>query len=355
MRRSPRCAISSWGRLTDDELEQIGELGAPALARLLESAPAAVAELLHNPFNLRLAAELLDRGTGPQAIRGVGSQLDLLELYWHERVLGGGDAREARSREIVLRGMVEAMCGERVLHVDRDLVEMEVAAGRHISDLLSEQVIVEWSPRPEDPPRESTLAFAHHVLFDYAVARLLLRRSASRLAAFLTADPAFVLLGRPSLAMHFHHLWSLNPPGGVREEFWETTLAVCRSAEIPEIGKLIGPSVPAEIGLTIRDFEPLLRALPDTDDLVRAPGANALAHCVRALLAERGSQPEAAGLCCDLAERLSDSFTIGTAHPASWILSDLVARFDQLSPAQAEQVGTGQSAFACVCVGSDPA
>ena len=327
------------GRLTDDEFQQISELGGRELATLLESAPSAVAQLLQNPFNLRLAAELLDGGADPQAIRDAGSQLDLLDLYWRERVLRGGGDREASSREVILSTAAKAMSGERVLHVDRDLVEKEVAAGPHISDLLSDQVIIEWKPRPEDAPRRSTLAFAHHVLFDYAVARLLLRRSASRLAAFLAADPAFVLLGRPSLVMHLNYLWALDPPGKAREEFWETALAVCGSADIPEIGKLIGPAVAADIGATIREFAPLLKALADMDDAIRASAENALEHCLRALLAERGSEPEGASLCCDLAERLSEGFTIQSAYPTSWILSDLVPRLDQLSAQQAKQLG----------------
>ena len=324
------------GRLTDDELQQISKLGAPELIRLLESAPAAVVELLHNPFNLQLAAELLDGETDPQAIRNVGNQLDLLDLYWQERILRGGGDRE---REIVLRRAVEAMSRERVLHVDRDLVETEVAAGPHISDLLSAQVIIEWRPRPEDAPRRSTLAFAHHVLFDYAVACLLLRCSADRLVAFLKADPAFVLLGRPSLAMHFHYLWALDSREGTREEFWETTLAVCGSDEIPEIGKLIGPGVAAEIGTTIQEFKPLMIALANADDSVRTSAENALRYCLRVLLAERGSEPEAASLCCDLAERLSESFTVHSAYPTSWVLSDLVPRLDQLSTEKAKQLG----------------
>ena len=140
--------------------------------------------------------------------------------------------------------------------------------------------------------------------------------------------------------MHFHYLWALDRAGGAREEFWETVLAVCASAGIPEIGKLIGPGVAAEIGVTIEEFEPLLMALTDLDDSVRASAEKALAYCIRPLLAERGSQPEATGLLCDLAERLSDSFTIQSAHPTCWVLSNLLEQLDQLSAVQARQVGT---------------
>ena len=327
------------GRLTDDELKQIGDLGARELATLLKSAPTLVAELLHNPFNLRLAAELLNGGTDPEAIRNVSSQLDLLDLYWQQRVLGSGRQRDAPSRQAVLREAVKSMSRDRVLYVDRDVVE-SVTAGPHISDLLSEQVIVEWRPRLEDVPRSSTFAFAHHVLFDYAVARLLLRRDASRLVAFLAADPAFVLLGRPSLVMHFHHLWALDAQSGVRDEFWRTVLAVCSSADIPEIGKLIGPGVAAEVGLTLREFAPLLRDVADADDRVRVPAEIALAYCVRTLLTDRDHRAaDTIGFRCELAEALSGNPTVGTAYPLSWILFNLVNRRDQLSALQTKQVG----------------
>ena len=139
--------------------------------------------------------------------------------------------------------------------------------------------------------------------------------------------------------MHFHYLWTLDQPGRAREEFWEAVLTVCGSAAIPEIGKLIGPSLAAENGVTIEEFEPLLVALTDPDDSFRASAENALAYCIRALLTEHGSQPEAFDLLCDVAERLGDISTIGSMYPTSWILWDLAAH-DQLSAAQGQQLGT---------------
>lgn len=167
------------GRLTDDELQQVGEIGAESLAALISSAPEAVTELLRVPFNLWLAAELLNGGAEPLAIRSAGSQLALLDLYWKERVLQGPSPREGPAREAVLRGAVRAMVSGRALHVDRDLVAT-VEAGPHISDLLSAGVLVEWQPKQDHPPRSATIALSHHVLFDYAVARLLLRIGVAR-------------------------------------------------------------------------------------------------------------------------------------------------------------------------------
>ncbi len=325
------------GRLTDDELRQVGETGAESLAALISSAPEDVTELLRVPFNLWLAAELLNGGAEPQAIRSAGSQLALLDLYWGERVLRRPSPRDGLTREAVLRDVVRSMVRRRALHTDSDSVAT-VAAGPHIADLLSAGVIVEWQPNQHHPPRTATLEFSHHMLFDYAVARLLLRVSVARFLDVLEKDPAIVLLGRPSLVMHFHHLWATAVPGKPPKEFWEAVLAVCRSPVIPEIGKLVGPGVAAEMGMVIDEFEPLLGALMDPNDSVREAAERALAHCVRALLAERGVGPDSYGLLCDLAERLLDGGRIETVYPASWILWKLTDKGD-LSPSERVQAG----------------
>lgn len=325
------------GRLTDDELRQVGETGAESLAALISSAPEDVTELLRVPFNLWLAAELLNGGAEPQAIRSAGSQLALLDLYWGERVLRRPSPRDGLTREAVLRDVVRSMVSRRALHTDSDSVAT-VAAGPHITDLLSAGVIVEWQPNQHHPPQSATLAFSHHVLFDYAVARLLLRVSVARFLDVLENDPAIVLLGRPSLVMHFHHLWATAVPGKPPKEFWEAVLAVCKAAGIPEIGKVVGPGVAAEMGMVIDEFEPLLGALMDPNDSVREAADSALAHCVRALLAERGVGPESYRLLCDLAERLLDGGRIETVYPASWILWKLTDKGD-LSLSERAQVG----------------
>ena len=324
-------------RLTDEELQQIGTLGGSELLQLIESAPPEVVELLYNPFNLQLAAELLGKGTEPQAIRAVRSQLDLLDLYWQVRVLAGGLA-SASSREIVLRRAVQGMTEQRALHVDRNRVETEVPAGQEVRTLLSENVLVEWSPRPGAAPRRSTLAFAHHVLFDYAVARLFFPDSSSSFVELLARDPALVLLARPSLVMHFHQLWELGSDEDGREDFWTAVLDVCASSEIPEIGKLIGPGVAAEVGSTIRAFTPLLTALA-SDGVAGSAAASALHYALRVLVSTRTARLEDAALCCGLAERLSETLTVRSAYPVSWILWELVPRFDELSVPQTQQIG----------------
>jgi hypothetical protein len=66
------------GDFTDAELEPL-TTGDTALARFFANSSATVQRLLRNPFNLRLAAELLDPAvtTPPEVIQSRGCELDL--------------------------------------------------------------------------------------------------------------------------------------------------------------------------------------------------------------------------------------------------------------------------------------
>lgn len=327
------------GRLTAPELAQLSSKS-PALHTLVSTAPPLLVELFSNVFNLRLAAELLDSGTAPEAIRAVGSQLQLLDLYWAERVIGAGDSRESHAREAVLKRGVEGMVRDRTLRVDWDRVADDPAASPALADLLHAHVLTEWAPAPGTSPDRSTLTFAHHVLFDYAVARVLLRVAPGRLAALLVSDPSLVLLARPSLVMHSHYLWNRGPES--RRTFWESVLILGGTAGIPEIGKLIGPAVAAGLVRGIVELEPLTTALK-TGDLRREAAENALSHLVRALIAEEGSawlQEGRSQVWCDFAEHISQELRRETAYPLHWLLSLLADKLASPSPRELAILGS---------------
>ncbi|MEW5925911.1 MAG: hypothetical protein AB1941_00355 [Gemmatimonadota bacterium] len=323
------------GSLTRSELDQLAAKS-PPLHELVSTAPSALEGLFTNIFNLRLAAELLDAGTEPEAIRSVGSQLDLLDLYWDERVVAGGERREADAREAVLRRAVEGMVRDRSLRVDRDRAADDPAASPALADLLRAHMLTEWTPASGSTPDRSTLTFAHHVLFDYAVARLLLRRRPQRLAELLAADPAMVLLARPSLVMHFHYAWDSGASDGARRPFWEVVLAASGTAGIPEIGKLVGPSTAAASACSLGEFEPLLEALTAVDEGTREAAENAFTHMVGSLIAARetGSSPVEArvDVWCALTKRVSRRLQEGTAYPVRALLADLTDRAAHLAP-----------------------
>lgn len=248
----------------------------PELAKLLAEAGESLLLLLRVPFNLRLAGELLGSGVTVESLTPIQTQIGLLDRYWQERVVRKdyeGDAREA-----VLLRVVEAMVSSRALRVSRRDVA-DPSGSRALNQVLSSHVLTEWETQAGAVVDRSILTFAHHVLFDYAAARLLFRGTPQALIQRLESDINMVLAVRPSIVMHFQHLWLLDSTS-----FWDTYLLLIRSEQIPEIGKLVGASVAVEFMREVDSFAPLVRALSSEDINQRGLSEKAFRHVTGALL-----------------------------------------------------------------------
>ena len=77
-------------------------------------------------------------------------------------------------------------------------------------DLLQSEEILRLSPT-------GRISFSHNILFDYAVARLLLDEESFQ--PFINEDASRSIFFRPSLSFFFHHLWLTD-----RNLFWTVTV-----------------------------------------------------------------------------------------------------------------------------------
>jgi hypothetical protein len=264
-------------RLLDaEEWKQI-EQQSPELAALTLKAGDSLRELLLVPFNVRLAGELLGGGIRVESLTPIETQIGLLDRYWLERVIR--QDREGDAREALLIRAVEAMVGTRSLRVNRREVAYEPALSRTLDDILSSHILSEWEPTPDAPADRSVLTFAHHMLFDYSVARLLLRGTTQSFIARLEQEPEIVMAIRPSIVMHFDHEWLRN-----KDLFWDAVFHVIRSEQIPEIGKLIGPTVAVDLAKDRAGFVPLVHGLSNTDVRIRETSEKTLRHVAGAIL-----------------------------------------------------------------------
>jgi hypothetical protein len=326
-------------RLSEDELNQIASQSSE-LQALISGAPPELRELLLIPFNLRLMAELLGAGATTHELTPIRTQLELLDRYWSYRVIrsdGCGD-----SREVVLRNTSEKMVEARALRVDRSTVA-EPGSSNYLDDLLSSQVLIEWQPSPEVLPDRYILGFSHHVLFDYTVARLLLRGTTEALVRRLINDPEMVVVVRPSVLLHFRHLWMVDSS---RRQFWDLVFRVVHADRIPEIGKLIGPSVAAELGRILPDLEPLCAALDDSKPENQGTAEQALRHLFGALLVRApGDVPllgPGGGPWCQLLERVSRNLRQPVAYTVRSLLSTICERPENFTYEQ--RVAAGHTA-----------
>jgi hypothetical protein len=262
--------------LSDDEWLQV-QPQSPELAKLFDEASENLRSLLLVPFNLRLAGELLGNGVEVDTLTPIETQIELLDRYWHERIIRKdheGDAREA-----VLHSVVEGMVNARGLRVSRRLVANDPSVSKVLGQLLSSHILAEWESEAGTVIDRAILTFPHHVLFDYAAERLLFRGTPEALVQRLESDPNLVLAVRPSIVMHFQHLWHADV---VR--FWDSYFRLISSEQIPEIGKLVGASVAVESMQTVESYTPLVRALSSTDVQQKELAEKVFRHITGAIL-----------------------------------------------------------------------
>ncbi|MCL6688081.1 hypothetical protein M8R19_05065 [Pseudomonas sp. R3.Fl] len=190
--------VPSWSEAEFDQLLQ----QSPELAACLDQAPQRLRDLAMVPFNTRLLSELIS-GDAVKNLDEVASQTDLLRLYWDHRVEGHGlPARRSLSR------VVELMVQARALRAPRLLAAGESAS--MIDTLCKEGVLV--------VDGERWVQFRHHLLFDYAAARLALDPSTivSGAYRFSKADALGLMLS-PALGFLLREIWESETN---RKPFW---------------------------------------------------------------------------------------------------------------------------------------
>jgi hypothetical protein len=186
------------------------------------------------------------------------------------------------------------MIATRKLQAKRASV-VEIGTQDALTKLLSAQVLVERE-QPTAKPERSVLKFAHHVLFDYAVSRLMLNEET--IFSFVSNDPSTTILFRPSLAYFFQRLWFAD-----RQQFWRLAFAFFGSADVPERARVLPAITVYEAAGTMQDLAPLL----ETSDDMAATG---IAGMLRAVQALSGLNSDRRQLWLGVLSRLADALKL---------------------------------------------
>ncbi|MFM0572868.1 hypothetical protein PQQ88_31825 [Paraburkholderia caledonica] len=198
-------------RLTEPELAQITAFS-PPLKGLYDVASAPLRGLLRNIFNLRLLAELVEDGIVTSELADITTQAELLDTYWTHRIRRS-DGNHDR-RELAVRTVVDQMLASKSLQA----IRVDVLAQADPAAIVDLEQLDILRAEDEHGQNEDTLLFSHHILFDYAVARLVFRRGRdpANLVDRLVQEPALALMLRPSLSLAFSEAWSEGQSGRPR-------------------------------------------------------------------------------------------------------------------------------------------
>ena len=193
-------SIPRWSK---SELQQLLDQ-APTLSDAFANAPSRLRELATVPFNTRLLGELIADNVNMVELNRVSSQAELLGLYWERRI-----ERHGTPAQLCLRGMVEDMVDTRVLRVQKHKVASNDPT---MIDTLSHEGVLIIAENGR------WVQFRHHILFDFAAARVLLEPTdiIGGTQRFPRAEARGLMLA-PALAFVLQETWDLEPD---RASFW---------------------------------------------------------------------------------------------------------------------------------------
>lgn len=208
--RHPLAAVrfAEIGPLDPEDLDAVAA-SSPRLAGAMSAGGSDFRELLSNPFNLSMAAELLEIRT-EQTVSAARSQAELLGEYWRVRVTEGSGAF---GRTEAIRSVLERMANAHSLESSLD--GSQPGTIEAIEQLVARGVLVEAETR-KVLSLKTTVRFRHHIVFDFALAAWIDEHPAGLLDV-LRNDPNFIIYARPAVDFYLASLWDLDPS---RRDFW---------------------------------------------------------------------------------------------------------------------------------------
>jgi hypothetical protein len=260
-----RCRHFVVDRLSVEEVETAIQT-IPALPAVYSAAAAEFRGLMRIPFNLWLAERLLFEAGTSVELTTVNSEVQLLELFWKHRVL---EVPSATDLSVLLTRVTREMVMQRSLAI-RVADVYPVGAVWAWDALLSAEILDTLQPQGK------RVSFAHNILFDYAVAVLLIEEEPAAACAFLADDPSRPLFLRPSVDYFFTRLWHANP-----RTFFAVLWYMLAAAEdhVRMYARLVPAVVMGREAKDITQFVPLLERVASGEGI----GATALLHLLQAV------------------------------------------------------------------------
>ncbi len=253
-------------RWTSEELDDFLEK-APAIKTAIAWGGQRMRDLAMVPFNTRLLADLISGGIAADAFGNVGSQVQLLALYWQHRV-----AHHGSGGELCLRKAVDKMVSGGVLQADKlSVAEGDPAA---LDNLLKDNVLVSLRC-------DRNVAFRHHILFDYAASRVFIDPSdISATAELLRRERGLGLMLAPALSFALQGLWTEEQ--GNRARFWRAVVHFAGDVASDAIVRSVAARSACELPVAPEEMNGFIDLL-STDGPQQATAFCAFSHVVGAL------------------------------------------------------------------------
>ncbi|WP_395402369.1 hypothetical protein ACHMW6_29555 [Pseudoduganella sp. UC29_106] len=321
-----RVAHLNVSRLSSDEVGQVRKQW-PAVDEIARAAPASVNDLLSSPFNLYLLGRSLGLNNGKWT---VSTQLELLEQFWKQRL--GHDFVRAEASSNVLESLLIKMLQQRCLFAYTS--GFDSTALRSIEKLQSDGILY----RPESSRQ---LKFAHHMLFDFALAKLIFMRDGVRsIPVALDEYATDVLMVAPAAMISLAMAWHTEAD---HHSFWEVALGIAINEGVGAFLRTLPAKIAAEQVQTPADVAPLLLAM-SAEDVMKRDGASFVArHVLNVLLAGVVPGQPTLGGDDDPWCEITRDFSLASVKSLYWPLNAVIATWSEHDLSNKEALAIGEA------------
>lgn len=232
------------GLLTEEEQAAVA-VQSPTLGTAISTGNAKLVALTRNFFNLALLGDLL-RAQPARSLATVVTRGELLERYWEERI-----QEFSTPATVSLKKILEQMLAAQSLNIPETAIEPSSTST--VRELQRVGVLV----------LESTqrIGFRHHVLFDYAVAKLLLLPDETTALHYLERTSGAGLLVSPSLDYWVEALKKSLP----QSRYWFFVASLISNVQLDLLIRIGVARIAAESVQEHEDLSPLIEILGRPD------------------------------------------------------------------------------------------
>ena len=318
------CHINVPKLRTDEVLEIRSQW--PALNRIAEVSGPQFNALLSSPFNLFLLGRILKSDSS--AASPAKTQLDLLEQFWRQRVEKDAFAaaeESAQAVDVLLRAMLRR---RRLTAANDDVVPGLLPA---IERLLHDGILYQ-------PQATRALSFAHHVLFDYALASLVfLKEEESFVSEDLVEAAQDVLLVAPAIILALQMIWERH---ATRDRFWSLSLSLAADERLGPFLHSLPARVAAEAITSSADVEGLIHAVQQKS----SPGVLLSKHLLSVVLAGVVNDVPQLGQSADPWCMIAEQMAVAALEDLQWPLNAALATWSEADLTDEQRASIGAAA-----------
>lgn len=175
----------------------------PILKSTIDKSSAELQKLIKTPYFLKLVEQIItDNDANGETLSGIETEAQLLDVFWRKKI------EDSTEKVLFIQKLTKLLASNSSLIIERDKIlnELNVVI---FDNLVSLHII-------EESGSGSYVSFTHNILLDFAIAKYLMKNSATEQIKFLDENNKIPFIFRQSFIYFYGQLYKNN-----NDIFWK--------------------------------------------------------------------------------------------------------------------------------------